>query len=236
MRSAGRRGGGRAEFRVLGDGTLLWSSGIVTGKDAPKQVDLDLAGLRRLELVVTEGGDGYGNDHTDWADARLEVTGAAPKAAKPPDPSLFEIAARQMQDLRGRAKSLAPQTFRPDALVFESDRDPADAVLRRTEALLERLGQMPGTRDLAREAADLERLKGEAAALDPADAAAREALFDRAVALRRTIAFANPLLDFDKILFIKKHFLPGQEGLGNHMCDQYFGFHAIRQCIAAWSG
>ena len=26
---------------------------------------------------------------------------------------------------------------------------------------------------------------------------------------------------------MKRHFLPGEERLGNHMCDQYFGFHAI---------
>ena len=46
--------------------------------------------------------------------------------------------------------------------------------------------------------------------------------------LRREIALANPLLDFDDILFIKRHFCPGRESLGNHMCDQYFGFHAVR--------
>ncbi|MEI6277985.1 MAG: PQQ-binding-like beta-propeller repeat protein [Verrucomicrobiae bacterium] len=45
-------------------------------------------------------------------------------------------------------------------------------------------------------------------------------------ALRREALFANPLLDFQKILFIKRDFLPPSEKSGNHMCDQYFGFHA----------
>lgn len=39
----------------------------------------------------------------------------------------------------------------------------------------------------------------------------------------RRIAFCNPLLDFDKILFIKRH----DPGGVYHMCDQYYGFNAI---------
>jgi len=45
-------------------------------------------------------------------------------------------------------------------------------------------------------------------------------------AVRRTIrriAFCNPLLDFDKILFIKRH----HPGGVFHMCDQYYGCNAI---------
>ena len=39
----------------------------------------------------------------------------------------------------------------------------------------------------------------------------------------RRIAFCNPLLNFDKILFIKRH----HPGGVFHMCDQYYGFNAI---------
>ena len=39
----------------------------------------------------------------------------------------------------------------------------------------------------------------------------------------RRIAFCNPLLDFDKIMFIKRHHPAGVF----HMCDQYYGFNAI---------
>ena len=38
---------------------------------------------------------------------------------------------------------------------------------------------------------------------------------------------ANELLDFSDILFIKRYYLPGGTTAGNHMCDQYFGFHGI---------
>ena len=222
-------GTGKVEMIVKGDGKTLWTSGIITGKDPVKEVSIDLAGVKRLELIVTEGGDGYGNDHTDWADAKFEVVGAAPKAAAPPEPTAFDIMTRQMEELRGRSKSLAPQTFRQDALVLESDRDPADVVIRRTEVLLKRLQTMPGTRNLSAEQAELERLKGENSRTDAAKREAREAVLTQANTLNRRIALANPLLDFNRILFAKKHFLPGQEGLGNHMCDQYFGFHAIRE-------
>lgn len=50
----------------------------------------------------------------------------------------------------------------------------------------------------------------------------REIYFD----VRRTnrgIAFCNPLLNMDKILFIKRH----HPGGVFHMCDQYYGFNAI---------
>lgn len=42
------------------------------------------------------------------------------------------------------------------------------------------------------------------------------------------IDISDPAIDFTDILFIKRERLPGAENLGNHMCDQYFGFHQIR--------
>jgi len=39
----------------------------------------------------------------------------------------------------------------------------------------------------------------------------------------RRIAFCNPLLDFDQLLFIKRHHPRGVF----HMCDQYYGFNAV---------
>jgi len=71
-------------------------------------------------------------------------------------------------------------------------------------------------------------LKAQARTTALADADARAKLLDQACLLRRKVAFSNPLLNFDKILFIKRHFCPESEVTGNHMCDQYFGFNAIR--------
>lgn len=60
-----------AEFIVIGDGAQLWSSGIVKVGDAPKECSVPLEGVKRLELIVAEGGDGPYYDHADWADAKI---------------------------------------------------------------------------------------------------------------------------------------------------------------------
>jgi len=151
--------------------------------------------------------------------------------------------ARQLAQLRkdlnnkGWFKRVAPYAYRPEALILQSDRDPLDVLLRRTTALLAALQKTSaGQRGLTPISGSLEigclsplasRLQALAAQATAGDEAGRGKLFREVYALRRQIAFSNPLLDFDKILFVKRHFLPPQEGLGNHMCDQYFGFHAI---------
>lgn len=52
---------------------------------------------------------------------------------------------------------------------------------------------------------------------------ARRALYLQCRWLARRIAFSNPLLDFDKILFIKRNDSRGVF----HMCDQFYGFNAV---------
>lgn len=125
-----------------------------------------------------------------------------------------------------RADVLAEQTFHRQALFFETDRDPVDVVLRRTATLVEHLENVPGAPNFDGEQARLDALRRQAARVDVEDRSTRYGLFEQIVTLRRKIAWANPLLDFDRILFIKRHFQPGGERTGNHMCDQYFGFHA----------
>lgn len=51
----------------------------------------------------------------------------------------------------------------------------------------------------------------------------RREIFHQATSLKRWIAFANPLLNFDKLLFIKRHDAAGVF----HMCDQYYGCNAV---------
>lgn len=64
------------EFIVNGDGKQLWSSGIMRLKDAARFCSVSLAGVKKLELVVTDGGNGNYYDHADWADAKFETDGA----------------------------------------------------------------------------------------------------------------------------------------------------------------
>ncbi len=126
-------------------------------------------------------------------------------------------------DLANRAhfKQVASQTFRQAALVLPEDRDPADIVLRRTAALLADLKGTSARSALEPLEKELAELKAASAAIDPAAREARYVLFAEACRLRRQIAWKNPLLAFDQILFIKRH-----RALYNHMCDQYYGMAA----------
>ena len=436
---------GSVEFIVIGDGKLLWTIGIVYGDDAPQKVEVKLEGVKLLELIVTTAGDDYGWDHTDWVDAKFEVTGQRPKAVRRPaspkvarylardgclaksmaslksllgyqkgdspgetylasmaeyrrlrprygpwyaigpldvqgkafdsvstvglnhhpfqtkdgralhwvdvkrpidgdwlyslrklpalrgEPPLTAYLARTIaapeaqpqivglrhdselrtyvwlngkrvgrqgnlrlalqkganqlvirvdyrrqgrhmrvgfrtepeqshverllerirqdfpgssveplreyahvrrllkdQGLRRRMETYASQAFRRAALFTASDRDPADVVVRRAAALLARLRDMADAPDLSSAATRLDEIARAVSAVDVSNERERFKLFEAARRVRRQIAFSNPLLDFDRILFIKRYYLPPGERQGDHMCDQYFGFHAIR--------
>lgn len=124
-------------------------------------------------------------------------------------------------------RRLAREAFRPESLILETDRTPVDIVWRRTNALLAHLQGMENAPDLAAQAAALERLRGRVEAVQggaSTDEAVLRELFRDITAVRRRIAFSNPLLDFDRILFIKRHRATG--GYSEHMVDQYFGIYA----------
>jgi len=152
----------------------------------------------------------------------------AAEAARWNSPQLAEEGRRRWQELarqladRAWFARVAAQAYHPAALIHEGDRDPVDVVLRRTAALLDHLRGMPDAPDLASKAEELAALTRRAAAVDPKRQADRFALFHEALRLRRRIALANPLLDFDRILFIKRH----DAGGPFHMCDQFYGCNA----------
>ncbi len=64
------------EFVVNGDGKKLWSSGVMRLGDSARFCKVNVAGVKMLELIVTDGGNGNYYDHADWADARFEGSGA----------------------------------------------------------------------------------------------------------------------------------------------------------------
>ncbi|MCB5163972.1 NPCBM/NEW2 domain-containing protein [Streptomyces bambusae] len=60
------------KFEVWGDGTKLYTSPTTLTPTSPTQtIDIDVTGINRLELKVTDTGDGINSDHADWAGARL---------------------------------------------------------------------------------------------------------------------------------------------------------------------
>lgn len=132
----------------------------------------------------------------------------------------FDQLARQIaESSTWNRERLARETKRPEALILPADRDPLDVVLRRTAALRDHLQRLLNGPDLAAESAQLDDVNRRAA--EPS--ANRRALFDEAIAVRRRIAFRNPLLDFDSIVFLKHNKQVRGE---RHMMDQYFGFNA----------
>ena len=146
------------------------------------------------------------------------------KSSTPNPVDEYGLLARQISERNPGDKAqqrVAAEVLRKDALILEGDRDPADVVLRRTAALLANIKTLPKAPDMTGLEGELKTLQAAGKSVPAPDAAARRVLFDKTVALRRKIAFSNPLLDFDKILFIKHH-----RSKMNHMCDQYFGFHA----------
>ena len=143
----------------------------------------------------------------------LSVAGAAG------DPQLAELEAQYktlIQDLKNKIS--ANQALRVDASILKTDRDPLDIVLRRTAALLAHVQQLPGAPDLAGLGRDFQKIRAiaEATGLDLAEE--RGKLYVDVCRLRRQIAFSNPLLNFDSILFITRH-----RSRVDHMCDQYYG-------------
>jgi len=130
----------------------------------------------------------------------------------------------QFDDLRGQIGNrrwfdkIARQTYHRQALILGDDRDPAGIVLRRTETLLADLSREIGPSEHEKFAPELRELRRKSESVS--DGKARYGLYLDICRLRRRIVFSNPLLDFDKIIFMKCHFTT------NHCCDQYFGFKA----------
>lgn len=64
-------------FYVIGDGKILFESGEMSVGDSAKNIDLNVKGIKRLGLLVTDKIGGVGNKGTyvNWANAQLEMVG-----------------------------------------------------------------------------------------------------------------------------------------------------------------
>ncbi len=98
-------------------------------------------------------------------------------------------------------------------------------VIARGYALARRLTVPANTRQVARLEQELRQIEKRLDASEPRrlSAGMRRDIHFEARWLVRAIAFSNPLLDFDAILFAKRHDSRGVF----HMCDQYYGFNAV---------
>ena len=64
---------GSVVFKVYVDKKKVYESGILKGKNPPKEVQVNLKNAKRLDLIVTDAGDGIHYDHADWADAVIII-------------------------------------------------------------------------------------------------------------------------------------------------------------------
>ncbi|HET6249180.1 MAG TPA: NPCBM/NEW2 domain-containing protein [Tepidisphaeraceae bacterium] len=76
---------GSVDFQVIGDGKVLFNSGVVTNKSAVVHINVSVAGVKQLTLLASNGVAGsIDYDHADWAGARLTSQAAAPVAPVAP--------------------------------------------------------------------------------------------------------------------------------------------------------
>jgi hypothetical protein len=124
---------------------------------------------------------------------------------------------------------LHKESITPEVMLPATAKYPAVVALKQALAL---------AKDLAAVGVNVAKEKGELEALQAACEAGKsdEANFNKVVAIRRTLAFKNPLLNFNSILF-QKHNKPFDKMISkgketsrgeNHMIDQYLGFNQIK--------
>jgi len=127
-----------------------------------------------------------------------------------------------------QANRFAARTVQQEPPAQAGSFDPAYTreVIERGKALVARLRPDCNPSMLNSMERELNRLGAQLSRLKRADAVPdsdHREIYLKARILVRRIAFCNPLLDFDKLLFIKRHDSAGVF----HMCDQYYGCNAV---------
>ena len=79
------KGIGSVDFQVIGDGKVLFDSGVVTNTSAVAHINVSVVGVKQLTLLATNGVVGsIDYDHADWAGARLIATPIIPTLPNAP--------------------------------------------------------------------------------------------------------------------------------------------------------
>jgi len=117
----------------------------------------------------------------------------------------------------------SPFMLDEQALLLTTDKDPVDVQLRRTRGLLSHLKTTLHAQGLAPLDAEVAQIAAEAdAARAASQTATLHTLYPRLRQITRQASLANPLLDFDDLLFMG-YMKPGGDF---HMVDQYAGWNA----------
>ncbi len=71
-------------FRIIADGRNVWESPVIHVGDAPSVADVDLTGVKVLQLMAISAANDINFGHADWAEAQFVVSGAKPVAIAAP--------------------------------------------------------------------------------------------------------------------------------------------------------
>ncbi|MBX5493041.1 MAG: NPCBM/NEW2 domain-containing protein [Chloroflexi bacterium] len=123
---------GSAVFRILGDGVELYASDVLRHGDGPQTVELNVAGVRRLTLVVDDAGDGNTGDYADWLEPAVLRTGSLQQDSLLAEAISRARGARQaaVAAEQGALGVLAAAELQAAAAVLEPSIPDSDAVLR----------------------------------------------------------------------------------------------------------
>lgn len=123
-------------------------------------------------------------------------------------------------------KRLQKEAARETAVYAPEDKRPADVVLKRTEALLDHLAKKsPRDERLLKARSELLTWTTRQWSNPPKNREEELVAFRDLCRIRRSLAFANPLLDFDKMVFMTR--FSQRDGKGEiHMVDQFLGFNS----------
>jgi alpha-galactosidase len=104
-------GKGSISIFLYCDGKEAYRSGILKGDGPAAEVDIDIKGVHLLAAVMKDSGDGKSFDHVDWADARFEFEGAAPKLVRAPSEEKFILTPKPPKEPKingARAQGVRP--------------------------------------------------------------------------------------------------------------------------------
>jgi len=75
---------GSIQFIVVGDEEVLWQSEVMKIGIPAQECKVDLKGINKLGLLVTDAGDGISHDHANWCEAKITYRGKVPSPATKP--------------------------------------------------------------------------------------------------------------------------------------------------------
>ena len=181
----------------------------------------------RVEVISSQNGQGYASA------AEIQPIVSGKTFIDPRAPRYYANAEKNQELVQqyneivadiahgSKYKAIENQIYDIQSAILPSDKNPADVIYRRTKSAAENLLKL--SPNDSRITALLQSLNS----LNPAQTPSASledafAQFEQIAAIRKRILFAHPALDFDKILFAKKH-----RSTFNHLCDQYYGINLV---------